>query len=105
CYTPSLLPPTFPYFPYTTLFRSELERLTVEERLEDAREGHVRALPRPVDREVPQRDHIETEATRVRVREVLAGQLRHPVRGDRRSEEHTSELQSRVDLVCRLLLE
>src|SRR6266849_5891106 len=28
-----------------------------------------------------------------------------PVAGDDRSEEHTSELQSRVDLVCRLLLE
>src|SRR5438105_9413932 len=28
-----------------------------------------------------------------------------PSRGNRRSEEHTSELQSRVDLVCRLLLE
>src|SRR5207249_5962399 len=33
---------------------------------------------------------------------VLAELLRHP---DRRSEEHTSELQSRFDLVCRLLLE
>src|SRR5699024_12297142 len=30
---------------------------------------------------------------------------RQPVTGDRRSEEHTSELQSRFDLVCRLLLE
>src|SRR5207247_5467074 len=29
----------------------------------------------------------------------------HDVAGERRSEEHTSELQSRVDLVCRLLLE
>src|SRR5437868_12866013 len=28
-----------------------------------------------------------------------------PRRGDKRSEEHTSELQSRFDLVCRLLLE
>src|SRR6266536_5613349 len=28
-----------------------------------------------------------------------------PTRGRERSEEHTSELQSRVDLVCRLLLE
>src|SRR6266536_6685840 len=28
-----------------------------------------------------------------------------PAAGSRRSEEHTSELQSRVDLVCRLLLE
>src|SRR5207249_6415754 len=30
---------------------------------------------------------------------------RHRIRGDLRSEEHTSELQSRFDLVCRLLLE
>src|SRR3712207_7972913 len=30
---------------------------------------------------------------------------RRPVRGERRSEEHTSELQSRQYLVCRLLLE
>src|SRR6185312_17481862 len=29
----------------------------------------------------------------------------HPADGARRSEEHTSELQSRSDLVCRLLLE
>src|SRR5699024_12848211 len=29
----------------------------------------------------------------------------HRARGDSRSEEHTSELQSRFDLVCRLLLE
>src|SRR5438105_12678838 len=39
----------------------------------------------------------------------LAGLLRRVARFDRldavRSEEHTSELQSRVDLVCRLLLE
>src|SRR5207247_7736128 len=34
---------------------------------------------------------------------LLAGHLRKPRRA--RSEEHTSELQSRVDLVCRLLLE
>src|SRR5206468_9100483 len=34
---------------------------------------------------------------------IDSGRLWH--RGDRRSEEHTSELQSRSDLVCRLLLE
>src|SRR5438105_10195527 len=34
----------------------------------------------------------------------VAAQLQHPGRRPR-SEEHTSELQSRVDLVCRLLLE
>src|SRR5206468_5114082 len=32
-------------------------------------------------------------------------QWRLPLRGEGRSEEHTSELQSRSDLVCRLLLE
>src|SRR5438067_4183283 len=33
-------------------------------------------------------------------------QVAHPAQGEaRRSEEHTSELQSRFDLVCRLLLE
>src|SRR5438105_6671538 len=36
---------------------------------------------------------------------ILAGALREPVGIVPRSEEHTSELQSRVDLVCRLLLE
>src|SRR2546421_7548856 len=38
------------------------------------------------------------------VRPVGGSRLRE-LRGDRRSEEHTSELQSRSDLVCRLLLE
>src|SRR5207249_11984131 len=33
------------------------------------------------------------------------GRLRRPIAVDDRSEEHTSELQSRFDLVCRLLLE
>src|SRR5207247_9437542 len=39
---------------------------------------------------------------------VAAGAFRHQVKGEPeavRSEEHTSELQSRVDLVCLLLLE
>src|SRR2546425_4395870 len=39
-----------------------------------------------------------------RPRPLLPQELRHPVRG-RRSEEHTSELQSLAYLVCRLLLE
>src|SRR5438874_6345477 len=40
-----------------------------------------------------------------RVRAVVRGRLEELVRPIRRSEEHTSELQSRRDLVCRLLLE
>src|SRR5437868_10516736 len=45
-------------------------------------------------------------AERVRAAGDAAIRLgREPVRGGVRSEEHTSELQSRFDLVCRLLLE
>src|SRR5438874_5163340 len=36
---------------------------------------------------------------------VALGVFAYSAGGDRRSEEHTSELQSRRDLVCRLLLE
>src|SRR5690349_24190664 len=80
-------PPRSTLFPYTTLFRSVQEVLRlggVEQRL--------RVLHLVRDRE-----------ERV-VLEVLAHVRR--VDGDAdRSEEHTSELQSRRDLVCRLLLE
>src|SRR5437868_8837112 len=80
-------PPRPTLFPYTTLFRSRGEgRAAVREGR--AREGAPRAHPaREADREggVPAR---------------AAGPQSVP-----RSEEHTSELQSRFDLVCRLLLE
>src|SRR2546422_5083147 len=80
-------PPRSTLFPYTTLFRShELRRHVVAAGvLHDVRDG---------------RDSLERRAHAVPV--VLAqkdhGQLV-------RSEEHTSELQSRLHLVCRLLLE
>src|SRR5437868_8112270 len=90
-------PPRSTLFPYTTLFRSG-------------------------DRSAPtsgnwSRDNTDVEGLRTRIRGALA------MRGDNdaaidlerrarqatsscdRSEEHTSELQSRFDLVCRLLLE
>src|SRR2546422_10526136 len=72
-------PPRSTLFPYTTLFRSE-----------------ERERPRPVDEDVVHAVVHEVLAHRV----VDAG-----ARGDQRSEEHTSELQSRLHLVCRLLLE
>src|SRR3712207_8855003 len=79
-------PPRSTLFPYTTLFRS----------LYAAADGGQAAEPHPGDGPV-----------RSRLRHVLAlrGQLRHRHAGPRRSEEHTSELQSRQYLVCRLLLE
>src|SRR3712207_8549985 len=88
-------PPRSTLFPYTTLFRSQPDRV------EDREAGH--------DRWVVHRD----DRRRVRVRGELLLQPRDvepPVRpaGLRRvarSEEHTSELQSRQYLVSRLLLE
>src|SRR5437773_9722077 len=81
-------PPTSTLFPYTTLFRS----------------GDV-ASPHPLrtttDGSSPAPEHG-------RVWLVLSRPRDHRVRSRRpvhRSEEHTSELQSHHDLVCRLLLE
>src|SRR5699024_12827513 len=67
-------------FPYTTLFRSQDEELSLQLNFsEDTFSGEI---------------HIPSFGT-------------YPLEGarGRRSEEHTSELQSRFDLVCRLLQE
>src|SRR5256885_9173261 len=72
-------PPRSTLFPYTTLFRSAGRRRHVGVR---QREGQRRVLSR-------------------RPREVELPLQPRP----RRSEEHTSELQSPCNLVCRLLLE
>src|SRR2546427_4785998 len=70
-------PPRSTLFPYTTLFRSM------------SRAMMPRARPRLWPAELRRR----------------AGRTRRPVGRRRRSEEHTSELQSQSNLVCRLLLE
>src|SRR5438132_6473353 len=77
-------PPRSTLFPYTTLFRSGGDR------------GSVPGNPlRP-------RDPLRGAAEPRPGREAAVRRLR----GERaRSEEHTSELQSHSDLVCRLLLE
>src|SRR2546428_8246055 len=75
-------PPRSTLFPYTTLFRSEEE---VDDELDD-----------PLH-------ELGERLRRVEVEE--AEQIDEHERREERSEEHTSELQSRSDLVCRLLLE
>src|SRR2546429_5871387 len=77
-------PPRSTLFPYTTLFRSA----------EDPGKG--RGSMRP-----------EAEHPRIREDPGEHRRRRQPawIRGCSRSEEHTSELQSRLHLVCRLLLE
>src|SRR2546430_12568732 len=71
-------PPRSTLFPYTTLFRSALRER--HRQALDGYVGEVLAEPPP----------------------ALASVQRHV---DARSEEHTSELQSQSNLVCRLLLE
>src|SRR5256885_9899816 len=68
-------PPRSTLFPYTTLFRSPPRRL------------------------VPGSAFVTQRSTR------QGFPSRRPTRGVSRSEEHTSELQSPCNLVCRLLLE
>src|SRR2546430_12644595 len=84
-------PPRSTLFPYTTLFRSA-QCLRQAERIEAEREQPpaLRAAAGP--RLAGSRVH--------RLRQVPAQHPRHV-----RSEEHTSELQSQSNLVCRLLLE
>src|SRR3712207_7767376 len=87
-------PPRSTLFPYTTLFRSGSED---ERRGAEARER--RAVGRAEGRGA--RRHRAGTARR-----DGAGRSRRRRRAGRpRSEEHTSELQSRQYLVCRLLLE
>src|SRR5690349_23323250 len=99
-----LRPPRSTLFPYTTLFRSHEgvgvrgDLVVVDETLVEtgafsgaehvAHKVQVIPVGRGVRRDVP---------------DFVDARLRNPVL--HRSEEHTSELQSRRDLVCRLLLE
>src|SRR2546430_5454605 len=79
-------PPRSTLFPYTTLFRSaDAVVVAVQQRRRPGR----RVLRRPG------RQPCAARALRARQRH----------RDARRSEEHTSELQSQSNLVCRLLLE
>src|SRR2546422_3764372 len=82
-------PPRSTLFPYTTLFRSR----------DGAAGRRIEDLVRPV-LEFRIVRHAALEGDRL---EGRGGG--HVARRRRRSEEHTSELQSRLHLVCRLLLE
>src|SRR5206468_11861784 len=93
-------PPTSTLFPYTTLFRSRSvqsgspdsrgHRVDLRHRRPHLRLGRVGC---PTDQSAV------GPGSRIRRTHRETGVRRH------RSEEHTSELQSRSDLVCRLLLE
>src|SRR5947207_9098814 len=97
-------PPAPTLFPYTTLFRSEAgERAPDEERDEAHRGAAERRDDAPED-ERDEEDRLAREAVGDEPRERRRAGV-DDVKPGRRSEEHTSELQSHSDLVCRLLLE
>src|SRR5687768_18184858 len=86
-------PPRSTLFPYTTLFRSDvLEGFIRERRANPRDDGSVVTMLLA--------SHDEETGTGLSDRE-----LRDELMTLFRSEEHTSELQSRLHLVCRLLLE
>src|SRR2546430_12358169 len=82
-------PPRSTLFPYTTLFRSGADRAAATRRPEGPRGGRPEQVPE------------QPEAARHRPARLPRRERDVPGR----SEEHTSELQSQSNLVCRLLLE
>src|SRR3712207_8242823 len=95
-----LRPPRSTLFPYTTLFRSTLELTLFEDAVQRYREilrgGSVVVAQGTVTQDVERGVGVEVRRLRVAGSESCTKP---------RSEEHTSELQSRQYLVCRLLLE
>src|SRR2546422_4151952 len=88
-------PPRSTLFPYTTLFRSS--KLSAGHRsLRRCAAGHIR--PRSTQERTTMLKRLVVSCA------IAALQHGRSLLG-RRSEEHTSELQSRLHLVCRLLLE
>src|SRR5690242_21227259 len=94
-----LTPPSSPLFPYTTLFRSS--RASVPDHAGWARNDSFAAWKACVRK--------RRSLLRAAVCDVCDSRSRCKYRicgfPEIRSEEHTSELQSHVNLVCRLLLE
>src|SRR5260370_26227252 len=88
-------PPRSTLFPYTTLFRSHVDpRLQADHRIGEGRDLRLTR-------------HGRAEILRGLAAFIAAEASPYRVQAKRqcRSEEHTSELQSHLNLVCRLLLE
>src|SRR3712207_8323805 len=83
-------PPRSTLFPYTTLFRS--------------RQKNEQLIDYIIPNIQKSRDNYEElKEANVKEKDILS--ITRSLQSDDRSEEHTSELQSRQYLVCRLLLE
>src|SRR5207248_11301403 len=93
-------PPLSPLFPYTTLFRSLIAAYRVLHRLLAPRHS-----PYALSSLTTSVLSYLWFCKRTTVCRIFSCQRAAKNRGGERSEEHTSELQSPYDLVCRLLLE
>src|SRR5687768_17884611 len=89
-------PPRSTLFPYTTLFRSLVSSPHFEgaRELDTVQSGAVRITSDEESIDLTKGDSAHYRAD-----------VPHAIQNTARSEEHTSELQSRLHLVCRLLLE
>src|SRR2546421_5861377 len=85
-------PPRSTLFPYTTLFRSKLA-LAMRWIRDAARGGKGKPM------------HLKLADELIAASKNEGSAIKKKEDTHKRSEEHTSELQSRSDLVCRLLLE
>src|SRR5699024_12113715 len=95
-------PPRSTLFPYTTLFRSEIRREALQLHTSRIFDNPQWVGYLPFNKRY--RPEIWDAANIVFVRMKCCPKP-GAVTQEQRSEEHTSELQSRFDLVCRLLLE
>src|SRR5690606_39915696 len=94
-------PPRSPLFPYTTLFRSRLYGGAVSGYQRQHESLFRRLRPAAFGGAIFLQQERPNDPRRAR-----SGRFREdPAGSGSRSEEHTSELQSREKLVCRLLLE
>src|SRR5690625_6994301 len=84
-------PPRATLFPYTTLFRSKNSTEGRIDGVRELRQNREEQSERPLQRA------IDEQGLGARPRSIISAYIR--------SDEHTSELQSRGQLVCRLLLE
>src|SRR2546427_9587032 len=87
-------PPRSTLFPYTTLFRSEAECCLRRRQLDSDFLVAVREELDELQHRLSRHDDLLARQFRVELERRIG-----------RSEEHTSELQSQSNLVCRLLLE
>src|SRR3712207_8878238 len=90
-------PPRSTLFPYTTLFRSKIPTFKIVEtwKLQDGKRELEEEKIVEVAKKEANTDYSMFQKTKTEEEKIFS----------KRSEEHTSELQSRQYLVCRLLLE